>query len=38
MKEHDPGEVFWKMFEQSGNAGYFMLYNALKNDKTRNKK
>ncbi len=36
MKEKDTSEVFWKMFEKSGNTGYYMLYNALKNDKTKN--
>lgn len=36
MKDNDTSEVFWKMFEKSGNAGYYMLYNALKNDRTKN--
>lgn len=37
MKDNDTSEVFWKMFEKSGNTGYYMLYNALtKNDRTKN--
>lgn len=39
MKDNGVDEVFWKMFEKSGNAGYYMLYNALnKNGNTKNTK
>jgi hypothetical protein len=34
MKEDRVDELFWKMFEQSGNTGYYMMYNALKQDDT----
>lgn len=36
MKNNEASEVFWKMFEKSGNAGYYMLYKALnENDRTK---
>lgn len=28
----------WEMFEKSGNTGYYMLYNALKNNKSNDEK
>ncbi len=30
MKKVD--DIFWEMFTKSGEAGYYMLYNALQND------
>lgn len=37
MNKKENNEVFWKMFEKSGNAGYYMLYKALNNnDRTKN--
>ena len=37
MKENGNNEVFWKMFEKSGNTGYYMLYKALsENERTKN--
>ncbi|MFA6866550.1 MAG: hypothetical protein WCR54_03430 [Clostridia bacterium] len=35
---NDVDQKVWELFEKSGNAGYFMLYSALKNNSLKNKK
>ncbi|NLZ25665.1 MAG: YqzL family protein [Clostridiales bacterium] len=37
-KKFDNAELFWKLFQQTGNIGYYSLYRSLKKESGDEKK
>lgn len=35
-KDYEAKDLSWKLFEQTGEVSYFMLYNALKDEENNN--